>query len=331
MSSRARIWIALGALLLAVAAVVVIVLLSGSGSNPGAAYRARLRSVLAPVVAANETLSNQLKSLHGRNIAAASTAATQAEQALLTARGAVAVLTVPDGLSQLSQQAQQALTDENGYLQGVNETLSAPSSDKVSQLQPLVTSTQSALVPLEGVAPEATASLSGTNGLSSWASGQVAAAVRAAAARSRAADRRAVQQAAVKAARQAVASQPVLNNSNSASTVSPSGIGVQDLPDQCGGGIAGTAGVTCAFAENAFFEYWSASGGNPTLFESISAWSAEGQAYYSLSCSSGDGVVDCSGYNGSGVSIDARFNQSAVLAYPSTNAASYAASGKLGP
>lgn len=109
------------------------------------------------------------------------------------------------------------------------------------------------------------------------------------------------------------------------------GYGVQDLPVQCGSGVAGSSGVSCLFAENAFYEYWQASGGSPTQSANINVWSAEGQQYFPLSCASGDGVVDCTGTNSSGVALDARFSQQAVSAYTSSEAAAYAASGKLGP
>jgi hypothetical protein len=89
--------------------------------------------------------------------------------------------------------------------------------------------------------------------------------------------------------------------------------------------------MTCRFANNAFYEYWRASGGNPTLSESINVWSREGQAYYPLSCSPGDGVIDCTGQNSRGLSLDARFTQHALSIYTPAEAAAYARSGKLGP
>jgi hypothetical protein len=107
--------------------------------------------------------------------------------------------------------------------------------------------------------------------------------------------------------------------------------GVEALPVQCGAGVAGSAGMSCTFAENAFYEYWQASGGDATAPESISVWSAEGQHFYLLTCAAGDGVIDCTGVNGKGVSLDARFTQDAVSAYTTANAQAYAASGKLGP
>jgi serine/threonine protein kinase len=118
---------------------------------------------------------------------------------------------------------------------------------------------------------------------------------------------------------------------SSSSNTSGPGYGVQDLPVQCGSGVAGSSGVSCAFSENAFYEYWQASGGNPTQSENISVWSAEGQQQFPMSCVPGDGVVDCTGTNSKGASLDSRFSQHAVSAYTAAEAAAYAASGKLGP
>jgi hypothetical protein len=102
---------------------------------------------------------------------------------------------------------------------------------------------------------------------------------------------------------------------------------VSDLPVQCGAGLAASGGITCTLAENAFYEYWRASGGDPSATENVSAWSAQDGRYYLLGCGSGDGVVDCSDASGT----DVRFTQSDVPAYTSAQAAAYAASGKLGP
>jgi hypothetical protein len=103
------------------------------------------------------------------------------------------------------------------------------------------------------------------------------------------------------------------------------------FPVQCGYGVSGSSGTTCAFAENAFYEYWQASGGDSTQAESISVWSAASQQSYQLSCGAGDGLVDCIGSNATGASLDARFTQHAVSAYTDQQAAAYAGSGKLGP
>ena len=325
--SRPRIAAVAGVSVLVVVlvAVAVIVVTSGSssGASPQTAYRQKLTAAFAPVIAANTALSSTLQGLHGSNTAAASRAANQAQQSVSAARGAMSVLAVPGGSQQLSQQAQQALADESGYLAAAGATLSSPSPGSIAQLQPLATSLQSAFVPLGDVASGGGSSVNGASSLSSWASSRVAAAAAAA----RAAERKQVQQAASKAAQQAVANSTGTN----VSPPSAPSFGVESLPAQCGYGVAGSAGVSCGFAENAFYEYWNATGGNSALPANISAWSAEGQAYYALSCGSGDGVVDCTGTNASGVFLDVRFTQAAVSAYSSSQAASYAASGKPGP
>ncbi len=109
------------------------------------------------------------------------------------------------------------------------------------------------------------------------------------------------------------------------------GSGLQNLPEQFGYGLAASSGVAKRFANNAFYEYWHASGANPTLHEAINVWSQEGRAYYVLSCAPGGGVVDCTGHNARGVPLDVRFTQHAVSAYTQSQAAVYANSGKLGP
>ncbi len=103
--------------------------------------------------------------------------------------------------------------------------------------------------------------------------------------------------------------------------------GVRNLPHQCGGNIATTAGVHCSYAKNAFYEYWQASGAQPSLLESISVWSSTYTTYIPLTCTPGDGVVDCLGPRG----IDVRFTQADVTEYTQGLAQAYASSGQLGP
>jgi len=137
--------LAAGLIIAAIAAVVVIVV--SNSSSQGSSYRQKLGSTLAPVVAANRTLSTALQAIDGsrKTIGAASNATAQAQSALVAARGAVGVLTVPSSDTTLSQQVEQALTEESGYLQAVSSTLSKPTAQGASQLQPLLTATQSAL------------------------------------------------------------------------------------------------------------------------------------------------------------------------------------------
>ncbi|MGO9663151.1 MAG: hypothetical protein ACLP66_07575 [Polyangia bacterium] len=91
--------------------------------------------------------------------------------------------------------------------------------------------------------------------------------------------------------------------------------------------ISASAGTSCTFASNTFYEYWQASGGDPTLSETINVWSADDQTYYTLGCNPTDGVIDCTDANGE----DVRFSQDAIDGYSSSQASTYAASADLGP
>jgi hypothetical protein len=235
-----------GALVLAVGAVAAIVLLSGSGSNQsglnqGSAYRPKLSSALAPVVSTNLALSSALQSLDGSHAktVAAQNATAQAKSAVVAARGAVSVLTVPSSDATLSQEVQQALTDENGYLQAVSSTLSNPAAQSASQLQTLVTATQSAFVPIAPVASGATTSLSGTDNLLSWVAGATGQARRQA----QAAQRKQLQQATKPTTVPQQTAPPATPSS------SPSGL------TACDQNISVNSNTSCPFADNVFYGY----------------------------------------------------------------------------
>ena len=180
---RKRVLIVVGvvvALLAVIAAAVTVVLVTRSTTakvNPVAVYQQKLSSVLAPVVASNQAISVSLQALDGSKptIRATQTATANAQQALTAARGAVAIITVPPASTQLSQQAAQALTQENGYLQSVNTTLGDPTGNTVASVQPLASATSSAFVPLASVAPGGSTSISGVDNLLKWAQGATAA------------------------------------------------------------------------------------------------------------------------------------------------------------
>ena len=110
----------------------------------------------------------------------------------------------------------------------------------------------------------------------------------------------------------------------STTTTAPS---VAALPNQCDQNISATSDVSCRVAENTFYEYWKATGGNPGGQINAQAWSPTDQQYYPESCSSTNGVVDCLYGNGS----DVRFSENAVAAYTQSEASGYAAAADLGP
>jgi hypothetical protein len=190
------------ALAVVAVAVVGVILVTGSSTNANPAYRQKLAASLMPLVSANRQLSASLQTLGGANVRGAKTAAGQAQTALIATRGAVGILTVPAGSTQVSQQAQQALTQEAGYLQVVSATLADPTSGTAAQLQTVAANTASAFVPLQALVPNAQASISGTDTLSSWARQQSAAAQRAATAAQRRQQQQAIATAARKAAQQ---------------------------------------------------------------------------------------------------------------------------------
>ncbi len=181
---KKRLFIVAGviALLAIIAAAVAVVLVTTKSTtakiNPVAVYQQKLSNALAPVVAANQALSVSLQTLDGSKttIRASETATTNAQQALTAARGAVAIITVPPASTQLSQQAAQALTQENGYLQSVNTTLGDPTGNTVASVQPLASATSSAFVPLASVASAGSASIYGVDNLLKWSAGATASA-----------------------------------------------------------------------------------------------------------------------------------------------------------
>jgi hypothetical protein len=277
----------LGAVAIAVAVIIVISTSSSSSSNnTQAGYRAKLTAALAPLIAANQSLSNSLQALDGSKttVSAAQRTTVLTQQALVSTRGAVGVLTAPSSDSTLSQQVQQALTDENGYLQAVSSTLGNPGTS--TQVRALATGAQSALVPLAVVAPGAPSSLTGSDNLISWAQGAAAAAAAAAA----------------KNAKQASAS----GNSSSGSSGSSSGssgssggssANVSGSTD-CGGGIIAGPNTSCPFAQNVHEAWLGAPGDTNTL----QVYSPVTNQTYTMNCAPAGAGITCSGANNASVS-----------------------------
>jgi hypothetical protein len=181
--SRTRVGLIAAASVLALAVValaaVLIVNTSHSSSQtaanqtPGAAYQQKLSTGLTRLVPANLSLSSALQAIDGSQstLHQAQAATTAAQAAVSTASGAVTILTVPSSDVTLSQQTQQALVQETGYLQGVSSTLLAPAGQASSSLRSLATNTQAAFVPIASVAPGGSTSISGTGNLLAWAAG----------------------------------------------------------------------------------------------------------------------------------------------------------------
>lgn len=129
---------------------------------------------------------------------------------------------------------------------------------------------------------------------------------------------------------------PATSAANNASTVANPAPGTTgsaasgSLPQNCGTGIDTTQNLSCGLANNVFYEYYKAiqNGGNGTA---LSAWSSTTKQYYSVSCSPGAGIVKCAVSGTSNPNAEVDLTQSALGAYSSQQASSYAANADLGP
>ena len=271
-------------------AVAVIILLGGSSSsapasNPSSVYQQKLAAALAPVVAADQSLSGTLTSLDGSQPAlkAAQNAVSQGQSAIVAAHGALAVLTVPSASSTLSQQAQLALTAVSGYDDAVSATLSTTVGQSSSQLQTLATAAQSALVTINPAVAGAAASVSGTDNLLRWVTGVTALAQR----QSQAAKRRSQQ------TQQPAVQQPAVQQAAPSTTPSSSPPGLS----ACDQNISVNSDTSCAFADIVFAGYANAvqQSGGPLSTDVIATSPVTG-ATYSDNCeyNSSTQIVLCS-------------------------------------
>lgn len=272
---------AIGALSLAVLALAAILILSGSHSSsqntatPAALYQQKLSTALGPLVTANQSLSSALQGIDGsqHTITAAQNATTQAQSALAAARGAVAILTVPASEVTLSQQTQQALTQDNGYLQGVSSTLANPASQSSYDVRSLATNTQTAFVSLNSVVPGASASISGIDNFIKWVDG-------------------------ANVIGKVSPKQTIINNTttvqNPVQSNPPPVVTPVSGMRYCDQNIQADTSTTCGLADNVFTAYWSmgssaAGWGNAT----ISAWSDSSQQSFDFSCLTDQTTVTC--------------------------------------
>jgi hypothetical protein len=272
------------------AAIAVIVLINNgssgrhSGSSTGttagttasAAYERQLTKVLAPMITSNQTLSSSLTALNGskQSTKTAKTSTSQALAALAGARGGLGVLSAPPAQSTLSEQVQQALTADSGYLQAVSATLATPSGAGAGQLQTLATGAQSALDPLTSVASGASASISGTDNLVSWAQG-----------------------ASAHAHQSQKTAPPVTTSSTVQSSPPPTTPGASSGMSACDQNISVNADTSCSFADIVFSQYANVvqANGGPTSAE-VTATSPVTGSTYTDSCqyTASNGTVSCS-------------------------------------
>ncbi|HLY51030.1 MAG TPA: DUF4352 domain-containing protein [Solirubrobacteraceae bacterium] len=101
------------------------------------------------------------------------------------------------------------------------------------------------------------------------------------------------------------------------------------MPNQCSRGLAATSSVSCGLASNVFYEYFQAERTGNT--SAISAWSPLTKQYYSASCSSGDGLIDCSISGTTAPNAEVVITQAALDAYSPSQATWFASHHDVGP
>ena len=176
--SRSRIMLmaAAGALALAAIAVIAIILFNSSRTSAPSqtsSYSQKLGSALAPVVSANQSLSGALQAIDRFKKDDRGCPERDLAGSVRSHRGA--------GSGQCSDRTEfghvgfaagSGGSDRGERLStGACLNLSAPASQSSSQLRPLITAAQSAMVPLAQVAPGATSSLGGVDNVLSWVAG----------------------------------------------------------------------------------------------------------------------------------------------------------------
>jgi hypothetical protein len=283
-SARWGLFVVIG--VVAVAVIVLALLLfvfssSSSDNDKSAAYKQQLSTVMAPVISANEKLSSALGALHGTNPTLAERRAKAAQDATLTARGALQSLSVPSGSQQLATNARGTLTREDAYLGAVASALSNPASASAAQSQTLAGNLTDALNAIAPAQQDWAQSVTGADTLTTWAPQAVANKARQAAAKRAAARRRA-------AHRDQSSSQ-----SNVAPAPAPSLAGGSD----CGGGLHAGPNTSCPFAANVRDAYNEAPGSRAT----VRVFSPVTDQTYTMTCTPAGAGVTCSGGNNASV------------------------------
>jgi hypothetical protein len=266
--------------------------------------------VLTPVVTANQSLSTALQAVDGSGptLHNANSAVTQAQTTLTEARGAITALSVPPSQGTLSQDIQQALIQENGYLQAVQGTLSDPIGQPSAQLRPLATNTQSAFVAIASVAPGGAASVSGIDNFLSWVSGANA-------------------QAKAKTPPKVIVQSNTTTVQSPAPTVpAPSSDPTAGMVSQ-GPGIWSSPTISYDLANNVFYWYWNAwyYGGDTSSF---SAWSDVTDQWYTVDATTDGTYVYCSVLGTTNPNAEVVLSASGVAQYTLADAQAYVNSGK---
>jgi hypothetical protein len=251
----------------------VLFVFSSSDDGKDTAYKAQLSTAMRPVISANEKLSSALRALHGTRATLAQRRAKEAQEATLTARGAVQTLSVPSGSQQLATNARGTLGREDAYLAAVASALADPSSASAAQSQTLASNLTDALNAIAPAEQDWARSVAGADTLTTWAPRAVATKARHAAAKRAAVRRRAARR--------------TQGSGSSAAPAPPAG------GTDCGGGLHAGPNTSCPFAQNVRDAYNEAPGAHAT----VRVFSPVTDQTYTMTCAPAGNGVTCSGGN----------------------------------
>jgi hypothetical protein len=259
-------WAILGVVVvLAAAGAAVYFVTRSDGDDAATSYRHDVASTFGPVLGANKAVSRSLTDLSHGSVGRAKAAVRQAQSAVTSAQGALGALDAPSGSQELASQARQALARETSYYAAVATILGDPGSPSADEVQTLAGNVTSALVAGGPTLAGTSTSISGTDGLTSWA-GDAA--------------HRGQHHAAPPA------------TSGGSAAPAPSGT-------DCGSGVFAGPNTTCAFAMNVRAAYFNAPGTSAT----VRVFSPVTHQTYTMSCSPAGSGVTCSGGNNASVTF----------------------------
>jgi hypothetical protein len=102
------------------------------------------------------------------------------------------------------------------------------------------------------------------------------------------------------------------------------------LANHCSPGVDATQSISCGLASNIFYEYFKATQHGGTGAR-LSAWSAATNRYYNATCSVAANLVKCAVSGTTDPTAEVDLARTALAAYSSQQASSYAASHDVGP
>ncbi|HEU4656356.1 MAG TPA: hypothetical protein VFR97_02470 [Capillimicrobium sp.] len=266
-----------GAIVAGAVVVLVFTVFSSDDGDSASDYQQRVAQIMAPVIDANERLSNRLAALRGRRARGARAAVHATREATLAAQGGLAALTVPDDQQQASTNARGTLTREEAYLAAVDAALSNPASGSADQTQTLAANLTDALNAISPPGENWAASVTGAARLTTWA-----------ARIEHKRDRRHQQRQ----------DDDDSDSSSSAAQAAAPPTGPVTGTD-CGNGIVAGPNTTCPFARNVRDAYYDAPGSVTT----VDVWSPVTQRTYTMTCAPAGTGISCAGGNSASVSF----------------------------